>query len=267
MQNMQSQRQQQRNQFLPKQLDGHNADNIGSVALKAIVSLAKSHLAVDVSKIDPFVKAELDKLVGDSTINLAGTGIMLMGNGIPKAAGGYLICKDIIRNPNSIWAINDLGILYRDDKKYTEAIQCFQYAEKLNDSSIIIKGNLVWTISYYGDFNKTKEYFNKALAIDPNYSSALEGLATIAFQQGDIAALFQCLAKQIKYFGGGGSGPSADFVNLCDGVKTDQQMQNMGKDEGDPTNDHTYDNENADDDDAQQDPAATADDDPIEYPS
>ncbi|PWT98052.1 MAG: hypothetical protein C5B52_12825 [Bacteroidetes bacterium] len=263
MQNIQSQRQQQRNQFLPKPQDGQNANNIVSVAAKQVVLMAQKHLAIDVTNLDPIVKSELDKLIADSTINLAGTGIMLMGNGLPKATGGYLICKDVIKNPNSVWAINDLGILYRDDKKYTEAIQCFQYAEKLNDSSIIIKGNLGWTISYYGDFNKAKEYFNKALAIDPNYSSALEGLATIAFQQGDIGALFQCLAKQIKYMGGGGSGPSSDFVNLCDDVKMDQKMQNMGKNQGKPIDDHAYDN-NGDED--QQDPPATADDNPIEYP-
>jgi hypothetical protein len=212
------------------------------------------------------LKSMLDQSVNDTTVNVAGTGMMLAATGMPKQVCQYMVCKDLIRNPKNVWTINDLGVILRNEKRYPESIQCFKYACSFSDSLYIIKTNLAWATAYYGDFTQAKKYFNEALAINPDFGSAMEGLALIAYQQGDIQALFTCLTKEVKGFGGGGPGPSDNFANICGGVAMDQQLNNIGKtDQTNPNDDHTYDNN--DGDEGNQDPPPTADNEPPSYPS
>ena len=129
----------------------------------------------------------------------------------------------------------------------------------------MIKTNLAWACSYYGDFRAAKKYFNEVLRIDPYFSSAMEGLAIIAYNEGDLGALFDCLMKEVTGLGGGddgGSGPSQEFSGLCGGVM-DQNSLAAGGDT-DPTTDHTFDN--VADDSPDQDPP-TADNDEVKVPS
>ena len=267
LQQIQQVQHQQINQFLPTQKNGNNAANIATPAEQAVIALAKASLQIINTKLDPITRSQLDKAASDTTVDAAGTGILLMVNGVPKWTGEYLICKAVIRNPKDEWAVNDLGAVYRNDKQYKNAIQCFLYAKQLDPASIVFATNLGWASAYYGDFNTAQQYFNDVLAVNPNFGSALEGLALIAYQKGDIAALFQCLAKEVTGFGGGGAGPSSGFVSVCGDAQMQQQMDNMGKQKNsDPNDDHTYDN-NGDDNDSQQDPPATADAEPVTYPS
>jgi tetratricopeptide (TPR) repeat protein len=253
---------------LPVNKPGISVSNIPASTQAYVINLAQNLLALAQQKLtDVVVKAQLDKMLKDTSINVPGTAMLMLANGMSKYEGEYLICKDIIKHPSNAWSINDLAILYRNDVKYIESIAAFQYALKLlNDSSIVIKTNLAWACSYYGDFRAAKKYFNEVLRIDPYFSSAMEGLAIIAYNEGDLGALFDCLMKEVTGLGGGddgGSGPSQEFSGLCGGVMDQNALATAGTDI-DPTTDHTFDN--VADDSPDQDPP-TADNDEVKVPS
>jgi tetratricopeptide (TPR) repeat protein len=253
---------------LPVKKSGISISNIPASTQAYVITLAQNLLALAQQKLtDVVVKAQLDKMLKDTSINVPGTAMLMLANGMSKYEGEYLICKDIIKHPSNAWSINDLAILYRNDVKYIESIAAFQYALKLlNDSSLVIKTNLAWACSYYGDFRAAKKYFNEVLRIDPYFSSAMEGLAIIAYNEGDLGALFDCLMKEVTGLGGGddgGSGPSQEFSGLCGGVMDQNALATAGTDI-DPTTDHTFDN--VADDSPDQDPA-TAEDDEVKVPS
>jgi tetratricopeptide (TPR) repeat protein len=255
---------------LPQSNPNANAGSFSAINSNDIVGFANAMLPKaeeGMRFIDMFLKQQVDKIANDTSINAHGTGMLLMGMGFPKYAVQYLVCKSILRNPSNPWAVNDLGIIFRNEKKYKEAIQCFKYAAAFNDSFIVIKTNLAWATAYYGDFTNANKYFNEVLALDENFGPALEGQAMVAYQQGNTQALFAALAKQIKYVGGGGSGPSPEMTNFCGGVILDEQTKSMGdKKTTDPTKNNTYDNNNGEDGE-NQDPPPTANSEPPIPPS
>lgn len=269
LQTLQQQSKQQRDAGLPKATD-NRVTAFTAADENGVIAIANALLPSVTKSIDsaaPFLRQKLDKIVTDTGVNVAGTGMVLLASDAPTYVGEYLICKGVIRNPGNLWSVNDLGIILRNRKMFEQAIQCFTYACSFSDSLYIIKANLGWACAYYGDFDAAKKYFNQSLAVNPNFSGVEEGLALIAYQQGNVQALFSCLAKEIKGFGVGGPGPSDAFANICGGVQMDNSVNNLngGGSQDDPTSDHTY--ENANGDDGNQDPPPTAETEPITYPS
>ena len=264
---IQLQAQTQRQQGLPKLISANNAAALQSLTENEIKTIAQKMLPKAIEGLNGYditLKDKLDKSVNDTTINVAGTGMLYAATGMPKQVCQYMVCKDLIHNPKNMWTINDLGIILRNEQRYPEAIQCFKYACSFSDSLYIIKTNLAYATFYYGDFTNAKKYFNEALAINPDFGSAMEGLALVAYQQGDVQALFSCLTKQVKGFGGGGPGPSDNFSNICGGVAMDEEMNNIGnQNQTNPNDDHSMDN--ADGDEGNQDPPPTADNEPPTY--
>src|ERR1035437_4335891 len=252
---------------LPVNKPGTSISNIPASSQAYVITLAQNLLVLAQHELtDVVLKGQLDRMLNDTSINVSGTAMLMLANGMPKFVGEYLICKDIIKHPSNPWSINDLAILYRNDLKYKESISSFQYAlSLLHDSSLGIKTNLAWACSYYGDYRAAKKYFNEVLKVDPDFSSAMEGLAIIAYNEGDLGALFDCLMKEVTGLGGGdgGSGPSQEFSGLCGGVMDQNALATAGTDI-DPTTDHTFDN--VADDSPDQDPA-TAEDDEVKVPS
>ncbi len=251
---------------LPVNKPGISVTNIPVSSQAYVITLAQNLLVLAQHDLtDVVLKGQLDRMLNDTSINVSGTAMLMLANGMPKFVGEYLICKDIIKHPSNPWSINDLAILYRNDLKYKESISAFQYAlSLLHDSSLVIKTNLGWACSYYGDYRAAKKYFNEVLKIDPDFSSAMEGLAIIAYNEGDLGALFDCLMKEVTGLGGGdgGSGPSQEFSGLCGGIMDQNALATVGTDI-DPTTDHTFDN--VADDTPDQNPP-TADDDEVKVP-
>jgi tetratricopeptide (TPR) repeat protein len=256
---------QQSDQAMPKRDISKHADKLLKLSQKTLVQMAQ----LEANKIKPNLtyneKDTINLLMKDSTVNLSNIGVFVISSGGAKNPGAYLICQGVIRRPNIKWTANDLGVLFRDMGLQEQALQCFLYAGSLDSSgkSVVINTNIAWAAAYYGDFETAHKYFDKALAVDENFSSALEGEAILAFQEGNIAALFQALAKQIKYMGMGGDGdanstggPSDEFTSTC----TNAASQN-----GQSNNDNSS-NSSADDDEPDQDAPPTADVEPVTYP-
>jgi tetratricopeptide (TPR) repeat protein len=266
LQNMQQKTHQAITQGLPQKGTGLFSAVPNAQKLQ-IVAYAQAMLAAALPKLNqlnPMLKSALDGVLKDTTITPQAQGMMLLATGAPLPAIQYLVCKGVIKQPSNPWAANSLGVLFRADHKYKEAVQCFKYAYWINPC-MLIKSNLAWAIAYYGDFSTAKKYFHDVLAIIPDYADAWEGLGMIAYQEGDTATLFQCLASQLKVSGMGGpdSGPSDNFTSFCGGVKMDQEMANIGQSQSNDPPPPANSSGNGDDGD-NQDPPPTAG---VEYPT
>lgn len=132
----------------------------------------------------------------------------------------------------------------------------------------MINVNIGWASAYYGDFNTAIKYFDKALAIDKNYSEALEGEALIAFQRGDVQKLYGCLAKEVNFMGGAAgatdAGPSDNFATFC-ATQYAMNQESSDNQSSDPNNDHTFDN-TATDNGSSPNPPPGADVDQVGFP-
>ena len=262
---------QQLDKGLPQQNASSNfvaLPNADSSLIIGIINSILPNATQQLKMLDPQMQKALDALIQDTTITPQAQGILMLSEKYPKYMAQYMICKGVLLNPNNPWAINDLGVILRNEQRNKEAAQCFKYAYSFNDSFFIIKTNMAWAVAYYGDFMNAKKYFHDIINVLPDYSSAWEGLGMIAYKEGDMATLFNCLAHQIKTIGaGGGSGPSDNFAGFCDAVMSQQQMNNIGNNQNtNPSDDHTFDNDNGEDG-QNSDESPTGNSEPPNYPS
>jgi tetratricopeptide (TPR) repeat protein len=253
----------QQTKSLPSANNLHDINKITNPQIDGILLMAKGILKEVTPKIDAVTKVMLDKILSDTSVNASGTAMLMMANGSPKIPGSYLIARDVLSHPKNPWKINDMGALLRDDERLKEALQCFFYAKDIVNSIIIIN-NIAWATYYYGDSQGAKKYFDMALKIDPNYRNALEGRALIAFQEGDIKALFACLVKEITDYGGiTGLTPSEPFESICAEEAGNENNINLDH-QPDPTEIKTFDN--VGDNEPEQNSPPGADNDPVNYP-
>lgn len=249
---------------LPKPNAGNNFTAIPDADNNAIVAIATAMQKVcidSLNRINPYFKQALDTFALDTTSTTAAKGMLMIGEGYSKFASKYLVCKGIVENHNNPWAINDLGTFLRNDNRLPEAIRCFKYAFSFNDTFQIIKCNMAWATAYYGDFINAKKMFREIVQRIPSFNLAWEGLGMVAYKQGDLATVWECMKAQLKTFSGGdNSGPSDEFTSICDNVMQEQDMKKIDGqgEQTSPMNDNTFTNDNGEGDD-NQDPPPTAD--------
>lgn len=247
-----------------KDHDGSKAGQPGNLPVKdmskhiaTIPVLDKAGILKLVTVLNTQAKAELDIISlkkfndlfatpgGDTSA--AATGMMLWMAGSNSAAPVYLITHSIqkIADP---WHINNLGVVLKSKGLYDKAFHCFVYADKnLRRPSAIVKTNLGWTAAYYGDFNAAKQYFAEALKLSSDHDGALEGLATIAYVEGDEKALMELLFKRIKMSGAGGGNASHYIAPGMIDIIEDSYRNNSALKNADPFDNHLFDNNNEDD--------------------
>ena len=266
------------NQSMPQWNPQHHAGKLPHVTAAETQALAKIVLKQITPQIDPIKLSGLRQIVANCR-NLAGLGAFLLANNAATPPTMYLVCNALIRNPADTWSANNLGVYFRSQMQYEPALQCFFYAQTLDSGkSAVLAANIGWASLYYGDFDGASEYFNNASAIDPNFLSPLEGMALLAFQKGDLQALFKCLAKELEATmrsgqgglgdfggGGGGSGEQASDAFVDETASAYVQSVKNLDDQPDPTQDHSLDNLAADDG-PDQDPPPGADVIDVTYP-
>jgi len=231
-------------QTTPKLNPFHHADKLAKLSKKDLLAISQIQSGKAEKNLNPILLGTLKKMIKDTSVNIATTGAFLLASGADKNAAVYLICSAILKAPDDEWAINDLGVYYRDMKDLELSLQCYFYANALDtERNTSINTNIGWASAYYGDFETANKYFDKALAVNQDFQSANEGKAMIAYAKGDIASLFQCLTKEINSLGGIG-GPSESFTRTACKAATDNMNQETNED---PSDDHTFDNDLPDD--------------------
>ncbi len=110
------------------------------------------------------------------------------------------ILKEIIRdknNANKAWAYNLWGVMLNDQKKYDEAIKMYNFA-LLEDSKFVHAYlNLGNVCCDKGDNRAAKEYYKKAIDLDPENSNAYNGLGLVSYDKGDNRASKEHYKKAI----------------------------------------------------------------------
>ena len=137
-------------------------------------------------------------------------------------------------DPNDIWAIDGLGVVYQERKQYKEAEAQFRHAmtispqsiEPVNDltrlylnmgkprrdvKAIYLKAlelnsksvSLLYSFANFlsGDSNESAEaerYYNKALILDPKYAYAFDGLAGLSKSKGNEEEAERLYKKAIE---------------------------------------------------------------------
>jgi len=266
-------------QTMPKPNPLHHAEKLQHLTAATTLALAKSVLNQVLPQINPIKLTDLKTLLGKSQ-NLAGLGAFLLANNASNPETMYIVCNALIKNPADTWSVNNLGVYFRAQLQYETALQCFFYAQALDSGkSAILATNIGWASLYYGDFDAAGKYFNNAAALDADFLSPLEGLALLAYQRGDIQALFKCLANELQVTmrtgqsgaGGGGGGGSSSSGEQASDAFVDatasayvQSVKNLDE-QSDPTEDHSLDNL-AGDDGPDQDPPPGADVVDVTYP-
>ena len=247
---------------IPKENIAKHVQSITTSAV-TITTLATTYKKNSFARIDAVTKSQLTNILASKS-SMADMGVMYFISG-PKgiASAYYLICNAIIKNAKDTLAINDLGILLKNDGQYEKAYQCFKYADQLFPSSIF-KTNLGWTAAYYGDFISAKKYFEDALVLAPTNAGTLEGLCTLAAAKGDYQSLMQNLFKRMQLSSGGAPMASSQMVNFLD----DAYHNNPELRKQDPFTDHTFDTpESAAEDNTDQPSASTANSETPDYPT
>lgn len=256
------------NQTVPKQDISHHAEKLAKLTSISLSSSVNNILKKLKEQFDIVTLSNLNAMVKDTGINIASLGAFMLTTGADQNATLYLICNGILKKPQNPWAVNDLGVYYRDAMDNTKALECFFYSNKLDSGkNTAINTNIGWAAAYYGDFDASKKYFDKALAIDSNFTSANEGEAMLAYARGDFGALWKILAKEVKNISYNSSafddGLSDDFATTCANAAAETEG-NLDNQTTDPNDDHTFDNPNPDDG-LSQDQLPSGDVDDIQY--
>jgi len=242
-------------QGLPKADPLHRAGKLQRLTAAAIQTMAQNVLRQVTPQIS-VTKLPALKTILDSCHNLAGMGAFLLANNASLNETMFLVCHALVKNPRDLWSVNNLGVYYRGQTQYEPALQCFFYAQALDSGkSAVLATNIGWASLYYGDFDGAAKYFNDASSIDPDFLSPLEGQALLAYQKGDIQALFKCLAKELQATmkaggggaGGGGGAPQQGSGEEASDAFVDQAASDYVQsvktldDQPDPTQDHSLD--------------------------
>lgn len=256
----------QKQATIPKENAARHIQTI--VTSKAIINaLATTIKPIAFNKIDPALKQELTSLIASTKTNLADLGMSIFLEG-PHGQNPalFFVCTAIIKNPKDTLAINDLGVLLKNDGIYEKAFQCFRYADELNNHSSVFKTNMGWTAAYYGDFTSAANYFNDAILINPKNAGPLEGLCAMAFSKGDYQMLMQNLLKRMKLnpsgpAGGAPSQPMLDYLEEAYHNDASLRKQN-------PFDDHNFDADpSAADENSESPSAANGNSESPTYPS
>lgn len=102
------------------------------------------------------------------------------------------VYEDLIKTGGSKWEVyNNLGMLYRDEKKFDKALMSYQKGLALNPDSPIIHNELGVLYKQAADYDAAMRHFQRAIELNPAFAKAHVNLARLQFQLGNEA-----LAKQ-----------------------------------------------------------------------
>jgi len=88
-------------------------------------------------------------------------------------------------------AFSYLGIAYGEDGQTQKAVDTLEFAVKVNPDEAETHYHLGNVYLIAGFFEDARQWLNKALIIDENYVPALNALATLHYQTGEIAAAIE----------------------------------------------------------------------------
>src|SRR3990167_914958 len=118
-----------------------------------------------------------------------------------QAEEGYLAL--LRKNPNEIEVLHALGVLYTQQKNFTDAIYYLQIALKYQPNNPILQLHLANVFKMQGLYSQAVEILQKSIQMNPHYIPALNNLGTVYYAQGKLADAVRvyrlALEKQSDY--------------------------------------------------------------------
>lgn len=97
-----------------------------------------------------------------------------------------LVLREVLKlNPNTINVFNSLGIIYRRQSKYAEALEQYKKALRVSPRDENILYNIGRMYFDLGEFGKARDILQKAVELNPGFSEAVEMLRIISMRPPD----------------------------------------------------------------------------------
>jgi len=120
---------------------------------------------------------------------------------LAKAAAEYE--RALVLTPQYAEALNNLGNIRKDQKRYDEAVVHLEASIKIFPGNPNTHNNLGTVYAMKGDVNKAAVYFAKAVRLQPTYFDARQNLGAAYMQQGRLDAAEKELSEAVTMAQGG----------------------------------------------------------------
>ena len=88
------------------------------------------------------------------------------------------------KNPRAEIAYTNLGMLYLEESRYSEALNAFEHSSQLKPNDSVTMNNLGVAHSRLGQLDLATENFRRAIELDCEYSNAYNNLGAVLCDQG-----------------------------------------------------------------------------------
>lgn len=170
-------------QGIEKGLQGEKVDNLLSVIgnAEALMAAKETLLEIEKSGRFPEMEAEARRFIarhGEKAVLLQLLGVSLLHQNLDQEALCYLekaCASSELENDVTSW--NQKGVALKRLKKYDEANQAYLHALQLRPDSVEVLANLGDNCHQAGDFEASRKWLEKALALDEKSIAARVNLA------------------------------------------------------------------------------------------
>ncbi len=102
------------------------------------------------------------------------------------------------KNPREVDALHALGIIYAQQKNYTDAAHYLETALKYQANNPVLQLHLANVLKMQGLFKQASHVLEDALRVHPDYVPALNNLGTLYYAQGKLAEASQTYQRVIQ---------------------------------------------------------------------
>lgn len=136
--------------------------------------------------------------------------LLLVGCSLPKVI--------VLHDPLDARQHNDLGVSYQANREFDLALREYRRAAELDDDwarPLINGGN---TLAAMEQWSQAAEFYRRALQRQPEQAEAMNNLAWVLLQQGDLMQARQWAEKAVK-----NSSRTAAYLDTLSAVKDRQE--------------------------------------------
>lgn len=111
---------------------------------------------------------------------------------------GLLGCSTVQDKKQAEYALLR-GVNFEKNEKYSEAMREFKNSYSKNPKNVILLREMGYTYYKMGQFDKSEEYWKKALKLIENDEITIKNLATLYYEQGDYKKATVLIESVVKY--------------------------------------------------------------------
>ena len=102
------------------------------------------------------------------------------------------------KNPSHLYALNNLGVIFKDQGENQKAKSCYEKAIEIDPNYADSRNNLGVVFQDLGENQKAKSCYEKVIEINPKYFSAYHNLGIISQKMGEDQKAKECFEKVVE---------------------------------------------------------------------